>query len=287
LSAKRVTTAILQNKVIMQRIVVLNPKGGSGKTTIAINLASYLAAQGHTPVLIDFDPQGSSLRWVRKRKPTQAHVHVIAAFEKDTRTTRAFQLRVPERTSHVIVDTPAALEAHQLPEMTKDADKVIVPVLPSDIDINTCSRCIRDLLLVAKIRRDDDRIGVIANRIRRNTLIYQSLIRFLHTLHIPIVATIRDSQNYVRAAELGIGVHEMKSYVAQEDVEQWLPLVQWLARPRGVPGAPQLPPQAGPAAGGSSPAGVPPALPMTGQTAATDQAAEGESVAAPAVVAIA
>jgi chromosome partitioning protein len=287
LSAKRVTTAILQNKGNMQRIVVLNPKGGSGKTTIAINLASYLAAQGHTPVLMDFDPQGSSLRWVRKRKPTQPQVHVIAAFEKDTRSTRAFQLRVPERTTHIIVDTPAALEAHQLPEMTRDADKVIVPVLPSDIDINTCSRCIRDLLLVAKIRREDDRIGVIANRIRRNTLIYQSLIRFLHTLHIPIVATIRDSQNYVRAAELGIGVHEMKSYVAQEDVEQWLPLVQWLARPRGVPGAPQLPPQAGPAAGGSSPAGVPPALPMTGQTAATDQAAEGASAAAPAVVAIA
>jgi chromosome partitioning protein len=287
LSAKRVTTAILQNKGNMQRIVVLNPKGGSGKTTIAINLASYLAAQGHTPVLMDFDPQGSSLRWVRKRKPTQPQVHVIAAFEKDTRSTRAFQLRVPEHTTHIIVDTPAALEAHQLPEMTRDADKVIVPVLPSDIDINTCSRCIRDLLLVAKIRREDDRNGVIANRIRRNTLIYQSLIRFLHTLHIPIVATIRDSQNYVRAAELGIGVHEMKSYVAQEDVEQWLPLVQWLARPRGVPGAPQLPPQAGPAAGGSSPAGVPPALPMTGQTAATGQAAEDASVAAPAVVAIA
>jgi chromosome partitioning protein len=287
LSAKRVTTAILQNKVIMQRIVVLNPKGGSGKTTIAINLASYLAAQGHTPVLIDFDPQGSSLRWVRKRKPTQAHVHVIAAFEKDTRTTRAFQLRVPERTSHVIVDTPAALEAHQLPEMTKDADKVIVPVLPSDIDINTCSRCIRDLLLVAKIRRDDDRIGVIANRIRRNTLIYQSLIRFLHTLQIPIVATIRDSQNYVRAAELGIGVHEMKSYVAHADVEQWLPLVQWLARPRGAPGAPQPPPQAAPAPGGTSPADLPPAPPLTGQTAASGQTAEDASVPAAAVVAIA
>ncbi len=271
----------------MQRIVVLNPKGGSGKTTIAINLASYLAAQGHTPVLMDFDPQGSSVRWVRKRKPTQPQVHVIAAFEKDTRSTRAFQLRVPERTTHIIVDTPAALEAHQLPEMTRDADKVIVPVLPSDIDINTCSRCIRDLLLVAKIRREDDRIGVIANRIRRNTLIYQSLIRFLHTLHIPIVATIRDSQNYVRAAELGIGVHEMKSYVAQDDVEQWLPLVQWLARPRGAPGAPQLPPQAGPAAGGSSPGDVPPALPMTGQTAATGQAAEDGAVPAPAVVAIA
>ena len=77
----------------MQRIVVLNPKGGSGKTTIAINLASYLASRGHTPLLMDYDPQGSSLRWVKKRKATQPPIHVIAAFEKDTRTTRAFQLR--------------------------------------------------------------------------------------------------------------------------------------------------------------------------------------------------
>jgi chromosome partitioning protein len=216
----------------MQRIVVLNPKGGSGKTTIAINLASYLAAHGHTPVLMDFDPQGSSVRWVKKRRPTQPPIHVIAAFEKDTRTTRAFQLRVPETATHVIIDTPAAVEARQLPEMTRDADKILVPVLPSDIDIHTCSRCIRDLLLVGKIRREDDRIGVIANRVRRNTLTYQSLIRFLHTLGIPIVATIRDSQNYVRAAELGVGVHEMKSYVAHDDIEQWVPLVAWLTRSR-------------------------------------------------------
>ena len=222
----------------MQRIVVLNPKGGSGKTTIAINLASYLASRGHTPVLMDFDPQGSSLRWVRKRKPVQAPIHVIAAFEKDTRTTRAFQLRVPDVATHVIVDTPAALDSRQLADMTRDADKIIVPVLPSDIDIHACSRCIRDLLLVAKIRRDQDRIGVIANRIRRNTLTYQALIRFLHTLKIPIVATIRDSQNYLRGAELGIGVHEMKSYVAQDDVAQWVPLVEWLARPAGATPAP-------------------------------------------------
>jgi len=141
---------------------------------------------------------------------------------------------VPDVATHVIVDTPAALDPHQLPEMTRDADKILVPVLPSDIDIHACSRCIRDLLLVAKIRREDDRIGVIANRIRRNTLTYQSLIRFLHTLGIPIVATIRDSQNYVRGAELGLGVHEMKSYVAQDDVAQWLPLVEWLARPVGA-----------------------------------------------------
>ena len=212
----------------MNRIVVLNPKGGSGKTTIATNLASYFASEKQRPVLMDFDPQGSSLRWVRKRKSPLPPIHIIAAFERDPRVTRSFQLRLPPGTTHVIVDTPAAVDPRQLPELTRDARKIIVPVLPSDIDIHACSRCIRDLLLVAKIRREHNRIDVVANRIRRNTITYQSLIRFLKTLGIPIVATIRDSQNYLRAAEQGIGVHEMKSYVASEDIEEWRPLIEWL-----------------------------------------------------------
>jgi chromosome partitioning protein len=224
----------------MNRIVVLNPKGGSGKTTIATNLASYFASRQQKPVLMDFDPQGSSLRWVRKRQPAQPPIYVIAAFEKDPRVTRSFQLRLPPNTTHVVVDTPAAVEPRLLPELTRDARKIIVPVLPSDIDIHACSRCIRDLLLVAKIRREDNRIGVVANRIRRNTLTYQSLIRFLQTLGIPIVATLRDSQNYLRAAELGVGVHEMKSYVVSDDVNEWRPLIEWL-EPSGVsPPAAQL-----------------------------------------------
>jgi chromosome partitioning protein len=225
----------------MQRIVVLNPKGGSGKTTIAINLASYYATRQQSPVLMDFDPQGSSLRWVKKRQPAQPQIHVIPAFDKNAGTTRSFQLRVPGTATHVIVDTPAALDSPRMPDITRDAHKILVPVLPSDIDIHACSRCIRDLLLVAKIRREDERIGVIANRVRRNTLTYQSLIKFLQTLGIPIIATIRDSQNYVRAAELGIGVHEMKSYIAREDVEQWVPLVDWLEKPLTGPSEPEAP----------------------------------------------
>ena len=92
----------------MKRIVVLNPKGGSGKTTLAINLASYYASCQQRPVLMDYDPQGSSVRWAKKRQPAQPPIHVIAAYENDARTTRAFQLRIPAHTTHVIVDTPAA-----------------------------------------------------------------------------------------------------------------------------------------------------------------------------------
>jgi chromosome partitioning protein len=206
----------------------LNPKGGSGKTTIATNLASFYATQGDRPILFDNDPQGSSTRWAKKRRPEQPYVNGVAAFEKTVRMTRSWQLRVPPETQHVIVDTPAAVPSQNLPEFTRNADAIIVPVLPSDIDIHACSKCISDLLLIAKVRRDENRIGVVANRVKKNTLIYQSLMRFLETLRIPVIATIRDSQNYVRAAELGIGIHEMKPYLVAQDVEQWQPLLAWL-----------------------------------------------------------
>ena len=215
----------------MQRIVVLNPKGGSGKTTIAINLASHFALHGERPVLMDYDPQGSSAHWVQKRTKHQARIHLISAFERDPRVTRTFQLRIPEGTGRVIVDTPAAVEAQEMPELTRSADKILVPVLPSDIDIHACSRCVQNLLLVAKVHRNDHRLGIIANRVRRNTVTYQALLRFLGTLRIPIVATLRDSQNYVRAAESGWGLQEMNPYDVAEDLAGWQPMLDWLEVP--------------------------------------------------------
>jgi chromosome partitioning protein len=212
----------------LQRIVVLNPKGGSGKTTLAINLAAYFAARGDNTLLIDRDPQGSATRWLRKRKVPQPAINGIATFERDSRTTLSWQMRVPEGTQKIVVDSPAAVEARAMPELVRDAHKVIVPVLPSDIDIHAASRCIADLLLVAKIKRAENRIGVVANRVRKNTLMFQALMRFLEKLDIPVIATVRDSQNYVRAAEQGVGIHEMKSYMVREDVAQWETLLAWL-----------------------------------------------------------
>ena len=212
----------------MQRIVVLNPKGGSGKTTIAVNLAGYYASRQQLPVVMDYDPQGSSGRWVSRRDPALPRVYSIAAHERDPRVTRSFQLRPPADATHVIVDTPAALSIQTMIELTQQADKILVPVLPSDIDIHACSRCIRDLLLVAKIKRRDNRLAVIANRVKRNTLVYQKLLRFLETLGIPVAATLRDSQNYIRAAEGSLGIHEMKPQVVLEDTRAWEPLIEWL-----------------------------------------------------------
>jgi chromosome partitioning protein len=212
----------------MQRIIILNPKGGSGKTTVATNLAARFAAGGMNPVLMDLDPQGSSTRWLRKRTTDLAPIHGIAAFERASTVTRSWQLRIPAESEVVIVDTPAALDAQRIPEVTRGADAILVPVMPSDIDIHAAAKCIADLLLVGKVRRSQGRLGIIANRVRSNTLISQALMRFLRSLDIPLVATLRDTQNYVRAAQSGTGINEMPAWQVGKDLEDWRELGLWL-----------------------------------------------------------
>lgn len=218
----------------MQKIVLLNPKGGSGKTTIAINLASYFATVGLRPTLMDMDAQGSSTRWLSKRTAQQEPIHGIAGFERNTRVTRSFATRTPPDTVRLVIDTPAALQPENLPDLTRNATAILVPVLPSDIDIHAAAKCVSDLLLIAKVRRDEHRIAVIANRAKKNTLMYRSLLRFLETLRIPVVTTLRDSQSYIRVAESGTGLFEMKPNQVREDLDQWVPLVGWLAQRRPI-----------------------------------------------------
>jgi chromosome partitioning protein len=223
----------------MQRIVVLNPKGGSGKTTIAVNLAACYAASGERPALMDLDPQASSVRWLRKRSHDAPPIHGIAAFEKSATVTRSWQTRVPAECGVVVIDTPAAIDPLALPDLTRGADAVLVPVMPSEIDIHATAKCIADLLLVAKIRRSQRRIGIIANRVRNNTRVSQALMRFLNSLDIPLIATLRDTQSYVRSAETGLGVYEMPRWQVQQDLKHWQEMLSWLAaRPRAQATAP-------------------------------------------------
>jgi chromosome partitioning protein len=214
---------------VTEKIVVLNPKGGSGKTTIATNLAACYAVRGLPPALIDKDPQGSSTRWVAKRTEEMPRVFAVAAFKMPLNVTRAFAMRTPPEAVRIVTDTPAAMTRAELVDVTRDADRILVPVLPSDIDIHAAARCIADLLVAAKIPRQDNRLAVVANRVKRNTIMFRSLMRFLDALDIPIVAVLRDSQNYIRASESGRGLHEVRPpSVVKADLAQWEHLYAWL-----------------------------------------------------------
>ena len=150
------------------------------------------------------------------------------AFKKTMQATRSFQLRVPDDTVNVLVDSPASIDHDDLRELTRDSTSILVPVLPSSMDIHAASRCIADLLLVAKIDRRDRKLAVVANRTRKNTKSFAQLMRFLDSLGIPIIAVLRDSQNFVHAADQGIGVCEMQPSRVRQDAEQIDRIVRWL-----------------------------------------------------------
>lgn len=213
---------------IMRRILILNAKGGCGKTTIATSLAGYYASQGRVTALLDHDPQGSSMKWLSLRDEEHPSIHGIAAYQRRRDVTRAFQLRLPLKTERAIMDVPAGISGLQLADYVQQADVILVPVLPSPIDIHAAAHFIQDLMLVGKLRKSGARLGVIANRVRENTLIFKDLERFLGTLKLPLVATLRDSQNHIRAAEQGVAIHELDKKRTVQDCKRWAPLIDWL-----------------------------------------------------------
>ena len=216
----------------LQRILVTNAKGGCGKTTIATNIASHYAYQGLNVQLFDHDAQGSSLDWIKRRDKSLNPVHgVDASRNSDHRLTRSWQLRVPRETDIAIIDTPAGADIMELASLFLLNDSVIIPVLPSPIDIHATAHFIKDLLTTGQARRKMMRLAVIANRVRKNTIMYHSLERFLFSLNIPFISSLRDTQLYTRAIELGIGVQEMSSARNKVDREQWAPIYRWLETP--------------------------------------------------------
>lgn len=213
---------------MVKKIVLVNPKGGSGKTTIAINLAAHYAASGRRVTLVDLDPQGSSSRWLAIRPDASQPIHGIAGFDTPTGVTRSFVMAIPPETERIVVDTPAGLIDQQLPEVTRGADRILVPVVPSALDIRAATRCIADLLLKAKVSRSDNRLAIVANRVKPGTVVFRSLMQFLESLDIPVVAVLRDTQNYIRSAEMGLGLHEMQRARVEPDLIQWESLIDWL-----------------------------------------------------------
>ena len=212
----------------LNRIVILNPKGGCGKSTLATNLAACYAKRGDIPAIMDYDPQGSSMGWLERRPDDLPAIHGIAAYKKTMQATRSWQLRVPNDTDTLLIDSPASVDHDDLRELTRDSTSILVPVMPSSMDIHAASRCIADLLLVAKVDRRDRKLAVVANRTRKNTKSFKKLMRFLDSLGIPIIAVLRDTQNFVRSAEQGLGVCEMQPSRVKPDVEQIEKIAAWL-----------------------------------------------------------
>ena len=210
------------------RVVILNTKGGCGKSTLATNLAAYYASHDYRTALLDADPQASSLHWLQNRDGAHKAITAINGADRSLRVTRSFRMRVPPGIERLIVDTPAALDSVRLQDMTRDADAILIPVLPSDIDIHAVSRCIAELLLAGRVEQRSERVAVIANRVKKNTLVYTKLQRFLGSLGITFVASLRDTQNYVHASEWGLGIHELEAQGADQDALDWEPLIQWL-----------------------------------------------------------
>lgn len=211
----------------MRHVLVLNAKGGSGKTTIATNLASYLAQQGNKVVLADYDPQASSLAWLDARSPAKAPIKSVAGFKEPA--------RAGKNTDFVIIDSPAAIHGRDLSNMLRRAETILIPVLPSPIDMRAAVNFIDTIKKSPRITQKQAKIGLIANRVKEFTNIYGELEVFLKKRRIPVLTHLRESMNYVRAAENGLGIHEMAPYITRKDREQWEPLVRWVKSKRSQP----------------------------------------------------
>ncbi len=214
----------------MHNILILNAKGGCGKTTIATNIAVHCALKGYNTVILDQDVQGSSTKWLSLRPKENAPIRGIAAFERSRAdVTRSWQTRVPPGTDRMIIDAPAGASGGKLMGLVQRADTIIIPVLPSPIDIHVTTHFIQDLLLIGKIRSRNTRVAVVGNRVKEsNPRIYVAFRRFLDALHIPFVTEFRDSHNYLRAAQYGLGILEMESTLVEKDLVQWTSLFDWI-----------------------------------------------------------
>ena len=212
----------------MKRITLLNIKGGCGKTTIATNLAAYYANKDIKTSLTDYDPQGSSIAWLNRRSKSLPEIHCLRANDRSAKTTRAWQLHPPRNTEISIIDTPAGVDKLELNMYADKSDTILVPVMPSPVDMFAAAHFIESLLIKSKAKVKGKNIGIIANRIQANTLSYRALEKFLSRMEIPLIAHFRDTQTYIHASTDGLGIHELKRKEAAKDIEQWKNLIDWL-----------------------------------------------------------
>ena len=212
----------------MNTTLVINRKGGAGKTTLTINLASFFAKSSIATTIMDYDPQGSSLHWLKSRAPRLGKIHGANAAPEKFGQLRSLGMYVPPETEQLIIDAPGGASGVLLQEMLCRANCVLIPVTPSSIDIHATAHFIKDVLLTGIVRTRNIRIAVVANRVRRSMPVYQPLERFLAALNLNLIARLLDSDAFVRAAETGTGIFEMEPGFAAAECRQFTPIVDWV-----------------------------------------------------------
>ena len=211
----------------MRTIMLLNAKGGCGKSTLATNIASHYASKGKKVVLVDFDPQQSSLDWLAVRSEDYPEIKGINATQDP--------IRISKSTEYIVFDVPSVTHGKELTSLVKRVDTIIMPVLPSPIDIRAAKQFIEELFNVGKLSRKEAKLALVANRVKENTVIYHQLAVFLKSLKVPFIASLRETQNYIKAADSGIGIFDMAPTTVEQDLEQWKPLLRWLNSKLSIP----------------------------------------------------
>ena len=207
----------------MQTIVIANPKGGSGKTTLATNIAGWIAGKRQRVVLTDADPQRSSAQWL-KRRPALFPAIMGAdgdASKKDLKETGA---------QWAVIDTAAATHGEGLREAVRRADIMLVPLSASTFDMAATARFLAALYEYKAVKDGDIAIGLVAMRVDARTHAAAELDEFLDGVDVPVVTHLRDTQVYVYCARDGLSVFDLPRSRGEQDWEQWKPLTRWIAK---------------------------------------------------------
>ena len=201
--------------------VVMNPKGGVGKSTLATNLAGYYATRGRAVMLGDVDKQQSAREWLKLRP---AQCAPILSWEIE----RGRTAKPPKEASHIVLDTPAGIGDKLLEQVITPARRVIVPLQASMLDILATKHFLAQLAEDRAVRKSDALIGVIGMRVDTRTRAFDELQRYLDGLGLPVLGYIRNTQNYVQLAARGLTLFDIAPGRVQQDLDQWAPIIKWL-----------------------------------------------------------
>ncbi len=209
----------------MKTILVASSKGGAGKTTLATNLAAHFALDGKRTVLVDADPQHSSTRWAQRRAELESAVLPIDASSK-----RNWRTSLPDDAERVVIDAPAGSMAGDLEQFLESVDAIVVPVLPSALDIEATVGFLNSLSKVPRVHKRKLPVGLVVNRSKPWTNTSQQAVEMLKTWPYPVVAQLRDTQAYVVLAGLGRSLFDYRSAQVRDHQGDWDPLLKWIKK---------------------------------------------------------